>query len=141
MAERAAHLVDCVMPYVPTRQWVLSLPFALRYRMAWDHELTRKVLRCFFRELERFYKKRARKLGVTNAKTGAATVIQRAGGALNLNVHFHTAAVVFVHPPKPAEALRAKAGDGGQTTKENQWSIVLLRAIDWTGATADERGR
>ena len=30
MAERAAHLIDHVFPDVPVRQWVLSLPYALR---------------------------------------------------------------------------------------------------------------
>ena len=39
MAERAAHLVDHVFPRVPVRQWVLSLPHRLRYRLAWDHAL------------------------------------------------------------------------------------------------------
>src|SRR2546427_9008335 len=34
MADTAAHLVDSVFPHVPVRQWVLSLPFALRYRLA-----------------------------------------------------------------------------------------------------------
>ena len=34
MAERAAHLVDRVFPRVPVRQWVLSLPHRLRYRLA-----------------------------------------------------------------------------------------------------------
>ena len=37
MVERAAHLVDHVFPRVPVRQWVLSLPPRLRYRLAWDH--------------------------------------------------------------------------------------------------------
>ena len=31
MADTAAHLVDRVLPQVPVRQWVLSLPFAARY--------------------------------------------------------------------------------------------------------------
>ena len=31
MADTAAHLVDRVLPGVPVRQWVLSLPFALRF--------------------------------------------------------------------------------------------------------------
>ena len=31
MAERAAHLVDRVLPDVPVRQWVLSVPYRLRY--------------------------------------------------------------------------------------------------------------
>lgn len=30
MADTAAHLVDRLLPEVPVRQWVLSLPFALR---------------------------------------------------------------------------------------------------------------
>ena len=33
MADTAAHLVDRVFPKVPVRQWVLSLPFSLRYRL------------------------------------------------------------------------------------------------------------
>jgi hypothetical protein len=89
MAERAANLVDFVIPYVPNRQWVLSLPFTLRYVMAWNHKLTRKVLRCFYLELDKFYRKRARKQGIHRAKTGAVTIIQRASGAMNLNVHSH----------------------------------------------------
>ena len=44
MADTAAHLVDRVFPIVPVRQWVLSLPFALRYRMAYDACLTSDVL-------------------------------------------------------------------------------------------------
>jgi len=37
MAERAAHLVDHVLADVPIRHWVLSLPYPLRYLLAWDH--------------------------------------------------------------------------------------------------------
>ena len=36
MADTAAHLGDRVFPIAPVRQWVLSVPFALRYRMAYD---------------------------------------------------------------------------------------------------------
>ena len=36
MTERAAHLVDDVLPPVPVRQWVLTLPYRLRYRLAQD---------------------------------------------------------------------------------------------------------
>jgi len=41
MAEQAAHLVDTVLPHVPVRQWVLSVPHRLRYRLAFDHPLCR----------------------------------------------------------------------------------------------------
>ena len=33
MAQTAAHLVDHVIPHVPVRQWVLSLPIPLRRRL------------------------------------------------------------------------------------------------------------
>ena len=49
MADTAAHLVDRVFPEVPVRQWVLSLPFALRYRLAYDSSLVRDVLQIFVR--------------------------------------------------------------------------------------------
>ena len=49
MADTAAWLVDRVLPEVPIRQWVLMLPFALRYRMACDAERTAAVQREFLR--------------------------------------------------------------------------------------------
>ena len=36
MSDTAAHLVDRVFPEAPVRPWVLSLPFALGYRLAYD---------------------------------------------------------------------------------------------------------
>jgi hypothetical protein len=60
---------------------VLSLPFALRYRLAWDHALSLKVLRIFWRALDRYQQKRAKERGLVNPQTGGVTVIQRAGGA------------------------------------------------------------
>jgi hypothetical protein len=47
MADSAAHLVDRVFPHVAVRQWVLSLPFALRYRLANDAKLVTGVLQIF----------------------------------------------------------------------------------------------
>jgi transposase-like zinc-binding protein len=41
MAECAAHLVDGVLGGLPIRQWVLTLPYRLRYALAWDHRLCR----------------------------------------------------------------------------------------------------
>jgi hypothetical protein len=34
MSELAAQLVDRLIPRVPVRQWVLSVPFGLRYQLA-----------------------------------------------------------------------------------------------------------
>src|ERR671924_1303444 len=43
MAQTAAYLVECVIPWVPTRQWVVSVPVPLRYWMASSQHLTAKV--------------------------------------------------------------------------------------------------
>ena len=39
MAQTAAHLVECVIPWAPTRQWVVSVPIPLRYWTASAKEL------------------------------------------------------------------------------------------------------
>jgi hypothetical protein len=65
-AERAAHLVDHVLPAAPIRQWVLSLPFRLRYVLAWNHPLCRAVLAVHVRALRGFYRRRARRQGITS---------------------------------------------------------------------------
>ena len=44
MAEHAATLVDDMLPRVPARQWVLTLPYRLRYRLAWNHGLRHALL-------------------------------------------------------------------------------------------------
>lgn len=51
MTERAAHLLDAVLPWVPVRQWVLTVRYRLRYQMAWHHGLSRAVLRVYTRVL------------------------------------------------------------------------------------------
>jgi hypothetical protein len=40
MAQMAAHLVEQVIPWVPTRQWVVSVPIPLRYWLASSRDLT-----------------------------------------------------------------------------------------------------
>ncbi len=84
MAHTAAHLVDRVFPIVPVRQWVLSLPFALRYRMTYDRRLTSDVLNVFIRALFGELRRRAeRLLNLRSTQCGAVTFVQRFGDALN----------------------------------------------------------
>jgi hypothetical protein len=99
MADTAAHLVDRVLPEVPVRQWVLSLPFPLRYRMAYDAGLTREILNLFLRTLFASLRRRARKRwGIRGGQRGAVTFVQRFGSAAaNLNPHFHTLALDGVY--------------------------------------------
>src|SRR5262245_25734918 len=85
MTECAARLVDEVLPWVPVRQWVLSLPYRLRYLLAWDHGLARAVLAVAVRVLLGFPRQRARRAGIRAGRSGAVTIIiQRFGGGLNL---------------------------------------------------------
>ena len=91
MADTAAHLVDRVLPEVPIRQWVLTLPYPLRYRCAWNATLTSQVLRCFLRSVFADQRRRARRLfGIPNGQCGSVTFLQRLGSALNLTPHFHS---------------------------------------------------
>jgi hypothetical protein len=78
MTERAAHLVDAVRPCVPMRQWVLTVPYRLRYQMAWNHGLSRAVLRVYTRVLLDVYRRGARARGI-GGQTGMVTALQRAG--------------------------------------------------------------
>jgi len=79
MTEFAARLVDEVLPRVPVRQWVLSLPYRLRYLLAWDHGLARVVLAVYVRVLLGFQRDRARRYGIRDGRSGSVTVIQRFG--------------------------------------------------------------
>ena len=91
MADTAAWLVDRVLPCVPVRQWVFTLPFPLRFRMAYDARLTSDILGIFLRAVFASLRRRARRAGSTGTlQCGAVTFLQRFGDALNLNVHFHT---------------------------------------------------
>ena len=105
MAERAAHLADHVFPDVPVRQWVLSLPYRLRYRLAWDHDLCRAVVAVSMRAVLGWLRRRARLDEVADGRGGAVAIVQRFGGALNLNVHVHALVLDGVFAQDPAGAL------------------------------------
>ena len=89
MADTAAHLVDRVLPEVQTRQWVLTLPYTMRFLMAYDAKLITEIHNIFTHAVFASLRRRA---GLSSsgrrAKGGAVTFIQRFGDALNLNVHF-----------------------------------------------------
>ena len=89
MADTAAHLCDEVLPHVPIRQWVLSLPFRIRYLLAYDARLCSAVRRILVRTILDWLRKRAASAGVSGGRSGAVVLAQRFGGALNLNLHFH----------------------------------------------------
>ncbi len=85
MAESAALLVDEVFPQQPVRQWVLSFPYPLRFLFARRPAIMGQVLGVVYRVIATHLIKKA---GLTHktAHTGAVTLIQCFGSALNLNI-------------------------------------------------------
>ena len=105
MAESAALLVDEVLPRQPMRQWVLSFPYQLRFLFASRPEIMGRVLGIVYRVIAAHLVKKA---GYTHAttRTGAVTLIQRFGGALNLNIHFHMLFLDGVYTDVPNGSAR-----------------------------------
>jgi Putative transposase/Transposase zinc-binding domain len=88
MVETAAHLADHVLPPLPVRQWVLSVPKRLRYFLQDDAALQGSVLRILVRAVARCL--RAHRPGCSAAaRLGAVAFIHRFGSALNAHLHFH----------------------------------------------------
>ena len=87
------------------RQWVLSFPFPLRFLFASRPEVMTGVLGIVYRCIATHLNKKA---GFTRktTRTGAVTLIQRFGSALNLNVHFHMLFLDGVYIERPAGSLR-----------------------------------
>lgn len=88
MSQTAAHLVDDVVPHVPVRQWVLSLPIPLRVLLAAQPELVTPVLQVVQRVVTRHLLDAA-DLKTDEGHGGAVTLIQCFGSAANLNIHLH----------------------------------------------------
>jgi hypothetical protein len=90
MADIAASLVDELLPEAPYRQWVLTFPWLLRFRLAVDRALFSKLLGVFLRTVFAWQRRRGRTLGIHGGQTGSVSFVQRFGGAMNLNPHIHS---------------------------------------------------
>jgi len=110
MAQTAAHLVEQVIPWVPTRQRVVSVPVPLRYWMAASQDLTATVHTIIRTTIRQYYVNQAVTRGVPRDKVqpGSVTFIQRFGRAINLHLHFH---VVFL------EEVYLDRADQGRTPR------------------------
>jgi len=128
MANGAAHLVDRVLPDVPVRQYVLSLPFELRRLAAFKADVLTALARIFVEATFTNYRARAKRDGIEGTECGSVLCVQRFG-SLNLNVHFHTLVLdgvftrdakggVLFHPlppPGPGELSAIVEGTHSQT--------------------------
>jgi hypothetical protein len=89
MAQGAANLLDHVLPRVGLRQFVLTVPFPLRARLAYDGKLLSAVGRVFVDSVLGWYRRRMRGHGAKDGRSGSVTVVQRVSSDLRLNPHWH----------------------------------------------------
>jgi len=88
MVETAAHMVDQVLPRVPFRQWVLSVPKRDRWHLREKPAAASGLLRVFLRAVETTVRQRSPG-APSDARFGAVAFIHRFGGYLNSHVHYH----------------------------------------------------
>ena len=104
MATRAAWLVDRVIPEVPVRQWVLTLPWARRLVLARRQDLLLGVWREALGVIFAWYRyQAAERLGLPPERArdfccGAVTQVQRFSSALTL---VSGALYLALSPPLP----------------------------------------
>jgi hypothetical protein len=189
MAATAAELVDQRLPAVPYRQWVLTLPFPLRFALASNRRFLAAVLRALLDTIFAWQRQRARELArdparfreavlvpethrtdhhdhhdhhdqapidlsrmdLHQARPGAVTFLQRFGGAINLNPHYHsgvpdglfvpadaadpTSPLLFIELPPPTdleveELLVAIAARVLRTARRFHLPELTLRSLE-----------
>ncbi len=108
MCQGSLNLLTYVLPAVPLRQWVLTLPFELRAPLAYERNLMGAVARIFADSVMGWYRRRLA-AGVPEARGGAVTVIQRSSSDMKLNPHLHVILVngVYVASPDGMPNFRA----------------------------------
>jgi hypothetical protein len=167
MANTAANLVDRVLPAVPVRQWVLSLPWELRALAAFKADVLSALARIFVEAIFARHLRWAKERGLGEARSGAVTHVQRFGSSVNLNVHFHVMVLdgVFTreepghplfHPAPPptraeldqvvrhvhrrAVAWLARAGHLGASSEARSQDAHAQTSLDACAAVAMGRG-
>ncbi len=115
MFAAAAHITDALLPEVPVRQWVLSVPFELRLLLARNAAALSAVGRIFVREISRWQCEQAgaspqhgkSRPDSLQFRGGAICFPQRFGGSLNLNVHYHVVVPDGVFSRQPGQTAGA----------------------------------
>jgi hypothetical protein len=126
MAQTAAHLVTCIIPWVPTRQWVVSVPVPLRYWMAASQDLTATVHTIIRTTIAQYYVNQAVTRGAERHKVqaGSVTFIQRFGSAINVNLHFHAIFLEGVYLDRTAQGHKPRFLAGEPPTDTDIAEVV-----------------
>jgi hypothetical protein len=107
MAQTAAHLVDHVLPPVPVRQWVISVPKRLRGFLGDRPKAFAAVTRILLDEietllcLERLRCAQQATPPAPRPRLGAVSFLHRFGSGLNRHAHLHAAVTDGVFLPGP----------------------------------------
>jgi hypothetical protein len=110
MAQTAAHLVEGVMPWVPTRQWGVSVPLPLRYWPAPSRDLTAQGHGIIRTTIAQFYVNQAVKRGAERQQVqpGSVPFLQRFGGALQRNLPDHFIVIEGVFLDRTDQGLQPR---------------------------------
>ena len=108
--DSAAHLVDEVFPERPIRQWVLSVPYQLRFLFATEPQVITKVLAIVHRVITTWLIKRAGLTVKSGAQAGAVTLIQHFGSALNAKCTFTFSHALCRRCVRPAWTILSTQG-------------------------------
>ena len=140
-ANSAAWLVDRLLPEASYRQWLLTFPWTMRFRLAADRHLLGEVLRVFLQVLFAWQRRRGRELGIRHGQTGAVTFVQRFGGALNLNPHLHSVEPDGLFVPEPDGSLRLVPLPPPTTAEVQDLAVAIAsRLTERLAAASEEEG-
>jgi hypothetical protein len=110
MAQTAAHLVEGVLPWVPTRQWVVSVPMPLRSWMASSRDLMAQMHTIIRTTIAQFYVNQVVKRDIERHKVqpGSVSFVQRFGSSMHLNLHFHIVFLEGVYLDRSDQGLKPR---------------------------------
>ena len=128
MSQTAAHLVDKVLPLQPYRQWVLSLPYPLRFLVAREPEVLSLTLSITYKVIARFLTQSTAPTK-QQAHTGGVAVVQRFGSALNLNPHFHMLMLDGVYYNSSSGQLKFKQACPPTQAQIQQITVTIAQRV------------
>jgi hypothetical protein len=134
LAEVAAHLTDEVIPHLPVRQWVLSVPKRLRPFLHQTPEVASAVLGIFLRGLRTALREGSPGAPITvrDAQLGAISFPQRFGSSLNPHYHYHALALDGVISGDVKHGVRFHEATGLQARDAEALArTVQLRVLRW----------
>ncbi len=101
-------MADHVIPRLPVRQWVLSVPKRLRYFLQADPAVQNLALHIFLSAVEQGLRAACPVAPIPTSRIGAVAFIHRFGALLNPHVHFHCVVVdgVFEADNEAGESVR-----------------------------------